>query len=154
MKYKAIIYDAFEVDRGLQYYHINLLIHSLTWRKHIPILSSFTTYHRVCNQINTTGATSGAGTTYPSRAHEFTPGFQWGSCYSTLSFMCMFCRSLFVILYFFLWPLYCLFFFDLMNLITPYVSSNSFFPQSFLVFFSTRHTLYSHNAKRLKIPKG
>jgi hypothetical protein len=26
MKYKAIIYDTFEVDRGLQYYHINLLI--------------------------------------------------------------------------------------------------------------------------------
>ena len=36
-------------------------------------LSSFMTYHRVCNQINTTGATSGAGTAYPSGASEFTP---------------------------------------------------------------------------------
>jgi len=27
------------------------------------------------NQINTTGASSGAGTVYPSGAHEFTPGF-------------------------------------------------------------------------------
>jgi len=27
------------------------------------------------------GATNGAGTTaYPSGAHEFTPGFYWGSC--------------------------------------------------------------------------
>jgi len=37
------------------------------------------TYHRVCNYINTTGATSGAGTAYPSGAHEFTPGFS-GVC--------------------------------------------------------------------------
>jgi hypothetical protein len=31
------------------------------------------TYHQVCNYINTTDATSGTGTTYPSRAPEFTP---------------------------------------------------------------------------------
>jgi len=36
-----------------------------------------------------------------------------------------FCRSLFVLLYFFCWPLYCLFFFDIRILITPLVSSNS-----------------------------
>jgi hypothetical protein len=41
--------------------------------------------------------TSGAGTAYPSGAHEFTPGVQWGSCYLIFSFMCMFCRSLFVL---------------------------------------------------------
>jgi hypothetical protein len=46
-----------------------------TCRKHFPVLSSFTTYYRVCNHINTTGATSGAGTANPSGAHEFTPGF-------------------------------------------------------------------------------
>ena len=33
------------------------------------------TYHRVCNQINTTGVISGAGTAYPLGAPEFTPGF-------------------------------------------------------------------------------
>ena len=35
------------------------------------------TYHRVCNYvyIDTTGATSGAGTAYPCGAPEFTPGF-------------------------------------------------------------------------------
>ena len=43
------------------------------------------------------------------------------------SFRCMFCRSLFVLLYFFFWPLYCLFFFDIQILITPLVSSNSSF---------------------------
>ena len=37
----------------------------------------------------------------------------------------MFCRSLFVLLYFFFWPLCCLFFFDLRILITPVVSSSS-----------------------------
>jgi hypothetical protein len=33
---------------------------------------SFMTYHRVCNYINTTGSTSGAGIAYPSGASEFT----------------------------------------------------------------------------------
>ena len=61
---------------------------------------SFTTYYRVCNQINTTSATTGAGLAHPSGAHEFTPGFYWGSCYSIFSFICMFFRSLFVLLYF------------------------------------------------------
>jgi hypothetical protein len=37
----------------------------------------------------------------------------------------MFCRSLFVLLYIFFWPLCCLFFFNIQILITPLVSSNS-----------------------------
>ena len=37
----------------------------------------------------------------------------------------VFCRALFVLLYFFCWPLCCLFFFDIRILITPLVSSNS-----------------------------
>ena len=40
-------------------------------------------------------------------------------------FMCMFCRSLFVLLYVFFWPLCFLFFFDIRILITPLVSSSS-----------------------------
>ena len=39
--------------------------------------------------------------------------------------LCMFCRSLFVLLYFFFWPLCCLFFFDIRILIAPLVSSSS-----------------------------
>jgi hypothetical protein len=35
------------------------------------------------------------------------------------SFICMFCRSIFVLLSFFLWPLCCLSFFDLRVLMTP-----------------------------------
>ena len=46
-------------------------------------------------------------------------GFQWGWCYSIFSFMCMLCRSLFVLLYFFFWPLCCLFF-DIWILSTPF----------------------------------
>jgi hypothetical protein len=41
------------------------------------------------------------------------------------SFLCMFCRSLFVLLYFFFWPLCCLFFFYIRILIAPLVSSIS-----------------------------
>ena len=66
-----------------------------------PVLSSFMNYHRMCNQINMTSTTSGAGTAYLSRAPKFSPGFQWGLCYTIVSFMCMLCRSLFVILSFF-----------------------------------------------------
>ena len=61
------------------------------------------------------GVNSGTGTAYPSGAPEF---IQLGSCYSIFSFICMFCRSLFVLLYFFFWPLRCLFFFDIWILIT------------------------------------
>ena len=32
--------------------------------------------------------------------HLSSPGFQWGSFYSIFSFICMFCRSLFVLLHF------------------------------------------------------
>ena len=40
-------------------------------------------------------------------------------------FYVMLCRSLFVLLYFFFWPLCCLFFSDIRILIAPLVSSNS-----------------------------
>ena len=96
-----------------------------TCRKYFPVLSSFTTYYRVYNLINTMGATSGAGTSYLSRPHELTPGFYCGSCYSIFSSICMLCKSLFVLLYFFFWPLFCLFFFNIRIMIAPLVSSNS-----------------------------
>jgi hypothetical protein len=54
------------------------------------------------NILLTTGVTSRVATGYPSGAPEFTPSFQWGSCYSIFSFICMFCRSLFVLLYLYL----------------------------------------------------
>ena len=48
---------------------------SSTYWKHLSGLSSLTTYFRVCNYINTTGATSGSGSTDPSGAPEFTQLF-------------------------------------------------------------------------------
>ena len=65
------------------------------------------------------------------------PGFLWGSCYSIFSLICMFCRWLFVLLYFFFWSLCCLFFFDVRILIAPLVSSNS----SFIIDYLS----YEHN---------
>ena len=53
--------------------------------KQFPVLSSFITYHQVCNYINTTGATSGSGTSNYSEPPEFIPGFQWGLFYSIFS---------------------------------------------------------------------
>jgi len=50
------------------------------------------------------------------------------------SFICMFCRSLFVLLCFFFLPLCCLFFFDLRILITLLVSSNSSSPSRLEVY--------------------
>ena len=44
---------------------------------------------------------------------------------SVFSFMCMFCISVFVLLYFFFRPLCCLLFFDLRIPITPLIPSNS-----------------------------
>jgi hypothetical protein len=60
-----------------------------------------------------------------------TPVFS-GFRFLNFSFMCVFCRSLFVLLYFFFWPLCCLFFFDIRILITPLISSNS----SYVIYWS------------------
>ena len=59
--------------------------------------------------LNTTGATNGVGATYISGSHEFTPGFN-GFRVGQSSVLCIWCcRSLFVFLFFFFWPLYFLF---------------------------------------------
>ena len=68
--------------------------------------------------ITSTKHNNRAGTVYLSGEPKFTPGFQRCSCYSIYSFMCMLCRSFFVLLSFFFWPLYCLSFFDVRILIT------------------------------------
>ena len=56
-----------------------------------PVLFSSLTYQRVCNQINTTSATGGAGDAYPFGAPKFIPDFQLGWCYSIFSLICIFC---------------------------------------------------------------
>ena len=89
----------------------------------IPIKADL--FHQIFKYIVVTrltrrvSLTSVAGTAYLSGAPEFTPGFQWGSCYSIFCFcVCFVDRCL----YFFFWPLSCLFFFDIR---IPIVSSNS-----------------------------
>ena len=49
---------------------------------------SFMTYLRVCSKSNTTDATSGTGTAYPSGAPKFNLSFKWGSYSSIVSFLC------------------------------------------------------------------
>ena len=53
--------------------------------------------------------------------HLSSPRFLVGSCYSIFSFICMFCRSLFALLYFSFWPLSFLFFFDIRILYVCFV---------------------------------
>jgi hypothetical protein len=86
---------------------------------------------------------SGTGTAYPSGAPEFTPGFDWGSCYSVFSFICMFYRSLFVLLYF--WSLCCFFFFELRILIVPLISSY------ILMVILLTDTTNNDNNKKIKL---
>ena len=97
----------------------------ITCCKHFPVLSSFMTYHLVCNQITTLCATSGTGTANPSGAPEFTPGFSGVRVTWSLVLYAYFCRSLFVLLLIFFSPLCCLFFFDIRILINTLVYSNS-----------------------------
>ena len=92
---------------------------------HSPVLSSFTAYYLVRNKINTTCAISGTGTAYSSGAPEFTPGFRGICLIWSLFLIVMFCRSLFVFLYFFLLPLCYLSFFNMRILIAPLVFSSS-----------------------------
>ena len=63
------------------------------------ILSSSMLYRCVCNKSNTMGATSEAGTTYPSGAPEFTPGFQWYTCSSHFYFCAMMSSTIFPIVF-------------------------------------------------------
>ena len=86
--------------------------------KHFPILSSFMTYSRVCNYINTTGASSGERITYPSQWPEFSATFSGLRVTRSLVLcVCLVDRCL----SFFFWPLCCLSFFDLRFFVTPFL---------------------------------
>ena len=64
---------------------------------------AITSHLNMINVLSVSGCTK-RGLLF-SMIFEFMPCFQWGSCYSIFSFICIFCRSLF-----FFWPLCCLFF--------------------------------------------
>ena len=65
----------------------------------------------------------------------------WGSCYSIFSFICMFCRSLFVLLYYFLWLLCCQFFFDIRILITSLCYIQTLLTAHMFYFYSPISTI-------------
>ena len=83
----------------------------LQWCDQNQVLSSFMTYHRVCNKSNTTGATCGAGTTYPCFFVDF--------AFRDLLFSIL----CFVDRYLSIWPLCRLSFCELRLLISSLVSS-------------------------------
>jgi len=75
------------------------------------------------------------------------PVFSWVRVTRSIVVCVMFCRSLFVFLYGFVWPLWCLSIVDLRILITPLESSNSsyhfcnFYIQRMWPYFLLRTTL-------------
>jgi len=76
------------------------------------------TYHRIFSKNNTTCATIGAGTAYPSGTTEFTL-FLMRFVLLNLKFSVHFVEHYLLLCPFF-WPLYCLSFYDLRLLITPF----------------------------------
>ena len=82
------------------------------------------TYHRVCNYSNTTCVTNGAGTANTSGEPEFTPVFIGVRVTRTLV-ICVYFADRF--LYFFFWPLCCLFIYEIRILITSLEYSNPCF---------------------------
>ena len=77
--------------------------------------------------------------------HLSSPPVFSGVRVAIFSFMCMFCRSLFVLLYVFLWSLCCLFFFVIQIMNTP---SNSSYGQTLLhnaVHLTLFFWIWTHN---------
>ena len=85
------------------------------------LLSSLMTYHMIFTKSNMTCVTSGSWTTRLSGTHELTPVFSGVRDARSIIFCVVFCRSLFVILRLYFWPLYNLSVFYLRLLITPWV---------------------------------
>jgi len=80
---------------------------------------------------------------YPFKSTWFHLRILAGFVVLDLQFFCVvFCRSLFVLLFFLVWPLCCLSFFDLRILITPLVSSCPFYFGHFVVWPSSIHGIF------------
>jgi hypothetical protein len=77
-------------------------------------------YQMMFASFNCNCVTSWAGTTNPSGAPEYTPVFSAVRVAQSLAFYAVFCISLFVLLSFFFWSLYCQSFLDLRLLIISF----------------------------------
>ena len=87
--------------------------------------------------------TFGKGSIWPFpwsqlEAPQFTLGFYWGSCYSIFIFMCMFYRSLFVLLYFFFWAV-------VLSVLLRYTDSD------YLPLLSSNSSCTGFNGKKVRI---
>ena len=82
------------------------------------------TIYRICyNMSNTTGATRGAESAYPSGAHEIHPSFWWGSCCVFFSFLCCIMCTIVCLFFFFSFLAMTLsVYFRFMSLTVPLVS--------------------------------
>jgi hypothetical protein len=96
--------------------------------EHFPIPTSSVTY----TMLEVSSMLQMSTSRYPLQVLP-TQCWRFRSCYSILSVMCMYCRSLFVLLSFFFYPLCCLFFFDTRILIITLVSSNSSYQTELLI---------------------
>ena len=72
-------------------------------------------FDRICyKKSNTTGATCGAGSAYPSGAPDITPSFWWSSCCLFFSFQCcVMCSIVCLFVFFSFLARRCQFIFDL-----------------------------------------
>jgi len=77
------------------------------------------------------------------------PGLYWGSCWSIFSFMCMFCRSLFVLLPFFFLVIVLSVLLRFTDMITPLVSSNSSYRLS--IALTSRWLLHHLNIEQRRL---
>ena len=66
------------------------------FRNHIPVLSSFMTYHRVCNHSNATGVANRVGIAYSFHLLSSPPAFSGFPVAQSLFFCVVFWRLLFV----------------------------------------------------------
>jgi hypothetical protein len=66
------------------------------FRNHIPVLSSFMTYHRVCNHSNATGVANRVGIAYSFHLLSSPPAFSVFPVAQSLFFCVVFWRLLFV----------------------------------------------------------
>ena len=88
-----------------------------------PVLSSFMTYHQFVIRV-TQWVLLVQQELLSLPEHLSSPlVFSWVCVARSSVFCVMFCRSLFLLLFFFFWPLYCLSFYDLQIPTTPLVFS-------------------------------
>jgi hypothetical protein len=94
-----------------------------TCRKHFLVLSSFMTYHQFVIRV-TRWVLLVKQELLSLPEHLSSPlVFSWVCVARSSVFGVMFCRSLFILLFFFFWSLYCLSFYDLQIPTTPLVFS-------------------------------